>query len=84
LQGPQRQAPEGAQLFGARAAPCRNPDSGEARREKSRGIFRIELRCNVTFGLRVANTGDDRGVDRACCGLCLDDVDNGGTRCVGY
>src|SRR5271163_473768 len=50
LQGPQRQAPEGAQLFGARAAACRNPDSGEARREKSRGIFRIELSCNVTFG----------------------------------
>ncbi len=28
----QRQAPEGAQLFGIRATARRNPDSGEARR----------------------------------------------------
>src|SRR5882757_3158398 len=66
LQGPHRQASEGAQLFGRPATARSNPDSGEARRKKSRDIFRIELTRNVAFGLRFANARNNCGADRTC------------------
>jgi hypothetical protein len=66
LQSPQRETPEGAQLFGSRTTARGNPDSGEARGQKSRCIFRIELRRNVACRLRFTKAHDDCGADRTC------------------
>jgi hypothetical protein len=66
LRGPYRQAPEGTHLSGSCASACSNPDSGEACREKSCCILRVEFCCNVAFGLCFANAASYDGGDCKC------------------